>query len=91
MNSSTFISGLIAGIVSAITYIILLITGQSLDTDHFENAQVIGYLLMIIGLSTIFFAVKQYRDKHLGGKIKFGKAFLDRHLCHLDRRLNLCH
>ena len=30
---------------------------------------------MIISLSMIFFGIRQYRERHLGGKISFGKAF----------------
>ena len=44
--------------------------------DHdLDNGMWIGYTTMVIALSTIFFAVRTYRDKHLSGSIKFGKAF----------------
>ncbi|MEL6675401.1 MAG: DUF4199 domain-containing protein [Bacteroidota bacterium] len=43
---------------------------------NFDNGQLIGYTTMIIALSSIFFAVKQYRDKELNGEIKFIQAFL---------------
>lgn len=36
----------------------------------------LGYLIMIISLSLIFFGVKNYRDEEQGGVINFGKAFL---------------
>lgn len=41
-----------------------------------ENGELIGYTTMIVALSSIFFAVRQYRDQKLGGKIKFLPAFL---------------
>jgi len=64
--------GLIAGcIVSAFMWMTL---GRE---DHdFDQGIWIGYTTMVIALSTIFFAVRSYRDKHLGGRISFGKAFL---------------
>lgn len=64
--------GLIAGvIVSAMMWFTLG------DGDHdWENGEMIGYTTMVIALSSIFFGVKAYRDKHLGGSISFGKAFL---------------
>jgi len=34
-----------------------------------------GYLTMLVGLSAILAAVKQYRDRDLGGVIKFWPAF----------------
>ncbi len=47
------------------------------DGQHdWENGELIGYTTMVIALSTIFFGVKTYRDKHLGGSINFGRAFL---------------
>jgi hypothetical protein len=64
--------GIIAGIiVSAMMWFTLG------DGEHdWENGEMIGYSTMVIALSTIFFGVKALRDKHLGGSITFGKAFL---------------
>ena len=36
---------------------------------------VIGYLIMLIALSTVFVAIKRHRDADLGGIIKFWPAF----------------
>ena len=44
--------------------------------EDMGNSMLAGYLIMFICLSTIFFAVKALRDKHLGGTITFGKGFL---------------
>lgn len=64
--------GIIGGIiVSALMWMTL-----GSEEHDFENGMWIGYTTMVIALSTIFFAVKTYRDKHLGGVIKFGKAFV---------------
>ena len=41
-----------------------------------ENGQLYGYLTMIIALTAVFLGVKQYRDKVLGGVVKFGPALL---------------
>lgn len=40
------------------------------------GSQTVGYLIMIVGLSMIFLGVKRYRDRELGGVIKFMPAFL---------------
>jgi len=44
--------------------------------EMWEIGEVIGYSSMIIALTAIFFGVKSYREKVLGGKISFSKAFL---------------
>ena len=36
----------------------------------------LGFLVMFIAFSSIFIAIKQYRDEALGGVIRFGTAFL---------------
>jgi hypothetical protein len=47
------------------------------DIHELESAgQWIGYLVMVIALSSIFFGVKSYRDNTLGGVIRFKTAFL---------------
>ncbi len=43
-------------------------------TITFDNGELVGYTSMVIALSLIFFGVKSYRDNHLAGIIKFGKA-----------------
>lgn len=64
--------GLIGGvIVSAMMWFTL---GDGMH--DWENGELIGYTTMVIALSTIFFGIKAYRDKELGGTIRFGKAFL---------------
>jgi hypothetical protein len=41
-----------------------------------DNGVVYGYVTMIVALATVFLGIKRYRDKVLGGAIKFGPAFL---------------
>ncbi|MBK8341587.1 MAG: DUF4199 domain-containing protein [Flavobacteriales bacterium] len=64
--------GIIGGIIVSAMMWLTLGSGK----HDFDNGMWIGYTTMVIALSTIFFAVKGYRDKHLGGSITFGKAFL---------------
>lgn len=73
MKRIVLIYGLIAG---AIVGAMLLITmpmykAGTLDLD---NGELLGYTTMTIALSLIFFGIKSYRDKYLGGAISFGKA-----------------
>jgi len=44
--------------------------------DMEDTSRLYGYSCMTIALSTIFFAVKQYRDKYDNGLINFGKALM---------------
>ena len=62
--------GIIAGLICSSMF---LLTHS--DTPDFDKGMILGYLSMIIALSTIFFATKQYRDNYNGGSINFGKAF----------------
>ncbi len=39
-----------------------------------EFQEWVGYLIMIVALSMIFVGIKRYRDRELGGVIKFGTA-----------------
>lgn len=42
---------------------------------HASSSLWLGYLIMIVALSTIFLAIREYRNKALGGVIKFLPAF----------------
>ena len=64
--------GIIGGIV-------LVILGQIqwffYESISYNFAQVLGYLSITIALTSIYFAVRKYRDEIGNGFISFGKAF----------------
>ncbi len=60
--------GIIAGLVIIVTNTI------SLEIGH--GHAWLGFLVMFIAFSTIFVAIKQYRDETLGGVISFGTSLL---------------
>lgn len=72
MKKTVLTYGIIGGIIVSALMWLTLGSGK----HDFDNGMWIGYTTMIIGLSTIFFAIKTYRDNYLGGVINFGKAFL---------------
>ena len=65
--------GTIAGLIVGIALSVVVI---GFPGSHLANGMVIGYTIMLIGLSTIFVAVKRYRDIDLGGVIGFWKALM---------------
>ena len=67
------IYGLIAGLVVAIpTNVLLLLFPHGEGVSGYFT----GYTLMLVALSFTFVGVKRYRDRALGGVIKFLPAFL---------------
>ncbi len=75
MKKIILIYGLISGmIISAMIFI----TGAMYNYGTLSSGkgELIGYSTMVIALSLIFFGVKSYRDHHLQGNIKFGRALL---------------
>ena len=62
--------GAIAGAIT-IGFMSLSLAGQDQPTKALEW---LGYLIMIVALSMIFVGIKRYRDRELGGVIKFGTA-----------------
>lgn len=69
MTRIIFINGVISGAV-----IILGILGTMMMSG--THSLWLGYLIMLVALSSILVGVKQYRDRDLGGTIRFGKALL---------------
>ncbi|MFT3805646.1 DUF4199 domain-containing protein [Arenimonas sp.] len=65
--------GLIAGLIVGIIDFTLFVSAG--DEPHFEYGMLIGYTIMLIALSTVFVGIKQYRDRDLGGVIRFWPAF----------------
>jgi len=75
MTNIIFLFGTFAGLI-VIGGMIAVIATSGGHPDMSSNSLLVGYLIMVVGLSMIFFAVKRYRDQDLGGVIKFLPAFL---------------
>ncbi len=74
MKKIVITCGLIAGaIVSTLMCISILVVDEHKD---YNTSMVIGYASMILAFSMIFVGIKNFRDKHNGGTVTFGKAFL---------------
>jgi Protein of unknown function (DUF4199) len=64
--------GILAGAVIIGSMILVL----QADMGHGAGGAWLGYLIMLVALSLIFIGIKRYRDRELGGVIKFGTAAL---------------
>lgn len=65
--------GLIAGLIVGIIDFSLFVGAG--DQPHFEYGMLIGYTIMLVALSTVFVGIKRYRDRDMGGVIRFWPAF----------------
>ena len=67
------VNGLIAAaIISGVSAVLLWTAGDEATHGH---SPWLGYLVMVVGFSFIYVAIKQHRDNNLGGVIYFGQAF----------------
>lgn len=66
------------GILSGISVAVLMSCSIAYcyAKNSFDGSMLLGYAAMLLSFSPIFFGIKHYRDKHLGGAISFGKAFM---------------
>ncbi len=65
--------GLLAGVIVGVPLIGLAIAMDGRPPLPYGMA--IGYLIMLVALSTVFVAIKRRRDEDLGGVIRFWPAF----------------
>jgi hypothetical protein len=75
MRKTVLVYGLLSGgIIIAIISGTIAVWGGLHEMEGL--GQWVGYLVMVVALSAMFFGVKSYRDHTLGGVIKFKTAFL---------------
>ncbi len=73
MSRIIFACGLLAGLIVVLPMFTLLVISEPGSTGH---SQVVGFSFMFLGFSMIFVGVKRFRDRVLGGVIRFLPAFL---------------
>ena len=73
-----FKTALVYGSISGAVVLGVILVGLKFGDQHGSgvfSSEWFGYLVMLVGLSTIFLAIRDYRNKTLGGVIKFLPAF----------------
>jgi hypothetical protein len=65
--------GLVAGLIVAVPMVWLMLTLTPEQAP--KDGALYGYLTMIFALTAVFLGIKHYRDKALGGAIRFLPAF----------------
>ncbi|HUQ09689.1 MAG TPA: DUF4199 domain-containing protein [Steroidobacteraceae bacterium] len=66
--------GLIAGVIVAAPMLWQMLTWKQ-GSGNPLGGMLVGYLTMLIALTAVFLGIKHYRDKVLGGAIRFLPAF----------------
>lgn len=66
--------GIIAGLVVGTPMLWRMLTVDANATDPL-GGMLVGYLTMLVALTAVFLGIKHYRDKVLGGAIRFLPAF----------------
>lgn len=73
MKKIVLIFGLVIGTILCANMIVMI--NLMYSSPDFKGNDIVGYAAMVVLFSLIFFGVRNYRNKHLGGFISFGKAF----------------
>lgn len=73
MKKVTLIFGLILGIILCVNLVIMV--NVFYNYPEFKSNDFLGYAAQVVIFSLVFFGIRNYRNKQLGGTISFGKAF----------------
>lgn len=72
MKKTVWVFGLIIGTILCANMIVMV--NMMYNHPDFKGNDAAGYAAMVVLFSLIFFGIRNYRNKQLGGYISFGKA-----------------
>lgn len=74
MKRTVTVFGLIAGVIIVTLVWLMLAIDSEGDLISMDHSQFVGYGIMVVSLSMIFFGIKSFRDNYGGGTITFWKG-----------------
>jgi hypothetical protein len=63
--------GIVAGLIVAVPMVWRMLSIEKGDSHDPLGGMLVGYLTMLVALTAVFLGIKHYRDKVLGGAIRF--------------------
>lgn len=66
--------GLLSGGILLVWVTVAWLLGTDTNPKYFDSGEKVGYTIMVLAMGLVFVAVKQVRDRELGGVLTFGKA-----------------
>ncbi len=73
MKKTVLVFGLVIGAILCVNMIVMV--NMLYTNPGFKGNDLVGYTAMVVLFSLIFFGVRNYRNRQLGGVISFGRAF----------------
>lgn len=73
MKNTILKYGLVTGVLLCINMIIMI--NIMYNDPNYKGNDILGYTVLIVIFSLIFFGIRNYRNNQLNGYISFGKAF----------------
>lgn len=73
MRKNVLIFGLVLGTILCVNMVYMV--NLCYTNPDFESNDALGYAAMVLVFSLVFFGIRNYRNKELGGSIPFWKAF----------------
>ncbi|GAB4404101.1 MAG: hypothetical protein OHK0039_04080 [Bacteroidia bacterium] len=70
-KKSLLFGGLIGGAMSLVFLIMFYGVGKRMD---YGTSEIFGFTTMILATAAVFFGIRNYRNRDLGGQIGFGRA-----------------
>lgn len=74
MKNTLWKFGLIGGcIMNVLFFLSIPLSG---DPPNYNTMEILGYASILLAMLVVFFGIKSYRDRQLGGRLPFSKGFL---------------
>lgn len=73
MRKVILVFGLIMGVILSVN--IAIMVHVLYNNPDFKSNDFLGYAALVLIFSMVFFGIRNYRNKQLGGYISFGRAF----------------
>ena len=74
MKRTIWTYGLISGAIISVLFSATILIGKNSE-NYMDSGMIVGYVVMFLALSLVYFGIRSYRENYTDGRLSFGKAF----------------